>query len=99
MESTTDPDSGQLSKEGKPDGFHYSEHRTVDSKRNVIVNIHITPANINDIYDAKKDQRLHEHVHTPPLYYTRTAGKLHLKRRKTTVAPVKSDTIPGETGH
>ena len=49
MQSTTDPDSGQLSKEGKPDGFHYSEHRTVDSKRNVIVNIHITPANINDI--------------------------------------------------
>ena len=49
MESTTDPDSGQLNKEGKPDGFHYSEHRTVDSKHNVIVNIHITPANINDV--------------------------------------------------
>lgn len=49
MESTTDPDSGQLNKEGKPDGFHYSEHRTVDSKHNVIVNIHITPANVNDI--------------------------------------------------
>ena len=49
MESTTDPDSGQLSKEGKPDGFHYSEHRTVDSKRNVIVNIHITPANVHDV--------------------------------------------------
>ena len=32
MQSTTDPDSGQLNKDGKPDGFHYSEHRTVDSK-------------------------------------------------------------------
>ena len=49
MESVTDPDSGQLSKEGKPDGFHYSEHRTVDSKNNVIVNVHVTAANINDI--------------------------------------------------
>ena len=38
-----------MSKEGKPDGFHYSEHRTVDSKHNVVVNIHITPANINDM--------------------------------------------------
>ncbi|MEA4897954.1 MAG: hypothetical protein VB067_09550 [Christensenellaceae bacterium] len=46
MDSTTDPESGQLSKEGKPDGFHYSERRTVDSKHNVIVNLHITPANI-----------------------------------------------------
>lgn len=48
MRSTTDPDSGQLSKEGKPDGFHYSEHRTVDSLCNVIVNVDITAANIHD---------------------------------------------------
>ena len=49
MQSTTDPESGQQSREGKPKGFHYSEHRTVDSKRNVIVNVHIEPSNINDI--------------------------------------------------
>ncbi len=49
MESTTDPESGQQCRDGKPDGFHYSEHRTVDSKRNVIVNVHVEPANINDI--------------------------------------------------
>ena len=49
MQSTTDPDSGQQSREGKPDGFHYSEHRTVDSKNNVIVNVHVEPANINDV--------------------------------------------------
>ena len=34
---------------GKPKGFYYSEHRTVDSKRNVIVNVHVEPANINDV--------------------------------------------------
>ena len=49
MQSTTDPDSGQQSREGKPDGFHYSEHRTVDSLHNVIVNVHVEPANINDV--------------------------------------------------
>ena len=49
QQSKHDPESGQLHKEGKPDGFHYSEHRTVDSKHNVIVNVHITPANINDV--------------------------------------------------
>lgn len=49
QQSTTDPESGQLHKEGKPDGFHYSEHRTVDSKNNVIVNVRITPANVNDV--------------------------------------------------
>ena len=37
MQSTTDPESGQQSRDGKPNGFYYSEHRTVDSKRNVIV--------------------------------------------------------------
>lgn len=49
MKSLTDPESGQQNRDGKPDGFHYSEHRTVDSKNNVIVNVHVEPANINDI--------------------------------------------------
>ena len=49
MQSTTDPQSGQQTRDGKPDGFHYSEHRTVDSLKNVIVNVHVEPANINDI--------------------------------------------------
>ncbi len=49
QQSTTDPESGQLHKEGKPDGFHYSEHRMVDSKHNIIVNVHVTAANINDV--------------------------------------------------
>ena len=47
--STTDPECGQQNRDGKPDGFYYSEHRTVDSKNNVIVNVHVEPANINDV--------------------------------------------------
>ena len=54
MVSLTDPDSGQQTRDGKPDGFHYSEHRTVDSKNNVIVNVHVEPANINDITPVPK---------------------------------------------
>ena len=49
QKSPHDPESGQLHKEGKPDGFHYSEHRTVDSKKNIIVNVHVTAANVNDV--------------------------------------------------
>lgn len=49
QQSRNDPQSGQLHKEGKPDGFHYSEHRTVDSKHNIVVNVRITPANVNDV--------------------------------------------------
>lgn len=48
-QSLTDPEAGQQTREGKPDGFHYSEHRTVDSKNNVIVNVHVEPANVIDI--------------------------------------------------
>lgn len=48
MQSRTDPDSGQLNRDGKPDGFHYFEHRTVDSKYNIIVNSHVTAANVAD---------------------------------------------------
>lgn len=54
MQSLTDPDAGQQSREGKPEGFHYSEHRTVDSKNNVIVNVHVEPANINDVTPLPK---------------------------------------------
>ena len=54
MVSITDPDSGQQTRDGKPDGFHYSEHRTVDSKNNVIVNVHVEPANVNDITPVPK---------------------------------------------
>ena len=57
MQSTTDPESGQQSRDGKPNGFYYSEHRTVDSKRNVIVNVHVEAANINDVTPMPENTR------------------------------------------
>lgn len=33
----------------KPKGFFYLEHRTVDSKYNIITDVHVTPGNVNDV--------------------------------------------------
>ncbi|PUA34969.1 IS5/IS1182 family transposase [Paenibacillus elgii] len=46
--STTDPESGYMVRDGKPEGFFYLDHRTVDHKYNIITDVHITPGNIHD---------------------------------------------------
>lgn len=48
-ESTTDPESGYMHRDGKPKGFFYLDHRTVDSKNNIITDTFVTPGNTNDI--------------------------------------------------
>ncbi|MBZ9608857.1 IS1182 family transposase [Clostridium estertheticum] len=52
--STTDPDSGYMMRDGKPEGFSYLDHRTVDSRHNIITDVYVTdvyvtPGNINDV--------------------------------------------------
>lgn len=47
--STTDPDSGYMVRDGKPKGFFYLDHRTVDAKYNIITDVHVTPGNVNDV--------------------------------------------------
>lgn len=46
--STTDKESGYMVRDGKPKGFFYLDHRTVDSKYNIITDSYVTPANIHD---------------------------------------------------
>ncbi|RNB78500.1 IS1182 family transposase [Brevibacillus fluminis] len=46
--STTDPDSGYMMREGKPEGFYYLDHRTVDAKYNLITDVFVTPGNVHD---------------------------------------------------
>src|SRR5690606_14919608 len=46
--STTDPDSGYMVRDGKPEGFFYLDHRTVDGKYNFITDVYVTPGNIHD---------------------------------------------------
>jgi transposase len=48
-QSTTDPQSGFMHREGKPKGFFYLDHRTVDSKANIITDVYVTPGNVNDV--------------------------------------------------
>lgn len=46
--STTDRESGYMYREGKPEGFFYLDHRTVDYKYNIITDVYITPGNVHD---------------------------------------------------
>lgn len=46
--STTDPDSGFMHRDGKPKGFFYLDHRTVDAKANIITDVFVTAGNVSD---------------------------------------------------
>jgi len=46
--STTDPESGPLGRPGKPAGFHYLNHMTVDPTVGIITDVHVTAGNVND---------------------------------------------------
>lgn len=47
-ESTTDPDAGRIVRPDKPEMFAYTEHRTVDTAYNFIVDTHVTAATVVD---------------------------------------------------
>ena len=47
-ESRTDKDAGYMVREGKPKGFFYLDHRTVDGVHNIITDSYTTPANVHD---------------------------------------------------
>jgi transposase len=46
--SRTDKDSGYMVREGKPKGFFYLDHRTVDGRHAIITDTHVTAANVHD---------------------------------------------------
>ncbi len=60
--STTDPDSGYMHRDGKPQGFFYLDHRTVDSKHNIITDVYVTPGNTNDVkpYIARLKEQINK---------------------------------------
>jgi transposase len=57
--STTDPDSGYMARDGKPKGFFYLDHRTVDGRCGIITDSHVTPGNVHDSrpYLARLDRQ------------------------------------------
>jgi len=46
--SLTDPDARMMSRPGKPRGFHYLSHTSIDPQYGIITDIHVTPGNVND---------------------------------------------------
>ncbi len=46
--STTDPDSGFMSRDRKQEMFCYLDHRTTDRKYNIITDAFVTPGNVHD---------------------------------------------------
>jgi transposase len=46
--SRTDADSGYMVRDGKPKGFFYLDHRTVDRKHAIITDSFVTPGNVHD---------------------------------------------------
>ena len=46
--SPADPEAGYMVRDGKPSGFYYLDHRTVDGVHALITDIHVTPANLHD---------------------------------------------------
>jgi transposase len=57
--SRTDPDSGYMVREGKPKGFFYLDHRTVDRRLAIITDTFTTPGNVHDsiVYLARLDRQ------------------------------------------
>lgn len=57
--SLTDPDSGYMVRDHKPKGFFYLDHRTVDSRCNIITDVHVTAGNVHDAvpYLARLDRQ------------------------------------------
>jgi transposase len=58
--SRTDPDSGYMVREGKPKGFFYLDHRTVDAAHAIITDSFATPANVHDsiVYLGRLDRQV-----------------------------------------
>ena len=57
--SRTDPQAGYMVRDGKPKGFFYLDHRTVDGRLGIITDTHATPANVHDsiVYLSRLDRQ------------------------------------------
>jgi len=73
--STTDPESGFMHREGKPQGFFYLDHRTVDGAYNIIVDTYITPGNVHDsVPYTDRMERIKNMLGFKPLYVALDSG-------------------------
>lgn len=57
--SRTDPQSGYMVRDGKPKGFFYLDHRTVDGRHGIVTDTYATAANVHDsiVYLGRLDRQ------------------------------------------
>lgn len=57
--SRTDPEAGYMVRDGKPKGFFYLDHRTVDGQIGIITDTFATPASLHDsvVYLSRLDRQ------------------------------------------
>ena len=58
--SHTDPEAGYMTRPGKPDGFYYLSHQTIDSDCGIITAVTVTSG---DVHDSKPYLEQLEYVH------------------------------------
>jgi hypothetical protein len=77
-QSTTDPGSGYMVRDSKSKGFFYLDHRTVDSRCNIVTDVHVTAGNVHDavLYIERLDRQKKrldfdvKHVYLDAGYFT-----------------------------
>ena len=64
--SRTDPEAGHMNRPGKPIGPHYLSHQTLDTDHGIILDVTVTPGDVNDAVPYL-DQIEHVHKAVVPI--------------------------------
>ena len=61
--SKTDPEAGHMNRPGKPVGPHYLSHQTLDTDHGIILDVTVTPGDVNDAVPyLDQIERIHKNV-------------------------------------
>ena len=98
IKSITDPDSGILSRPGKPTGFHYLSHQTCDGNNGIITDVFVTSANISDktphteriLYQMAKFHFDTKEICADGAYYSSEIHSEMYKRNIKTYIPIRN---------
>ena len=104
--SVTDPEAGWLTRPGKPEGFHYLSHQTVDAENGIIVDVQVTTGNTHDstpyieqidrAVDTLEDMGIEVEAVSSDAAYDNAAIHKELEERELAVYIAKTDS--GESG-
>ena len=83
-------------RDGKPKGFFYLDHRTVDGRHAIITDTHVTPANVHDSvpYLGRLDRQRERFG-----FHVRAVGSMPATRRRRLRKGLEERDIYGVTGY